>query len=295
MTRYTIIDPTTLPELTVIEVPNTEAILRARMLELKRVWTEYDPPLGAVYDVEGTEFDPLKINQEVNTNFEMLLMNRINMAARGVTLAYARGGDIDTIASRYPGGVPRLPGEADDRYIRRILLSPATLTPHGVEESYVFWAMTSNPAIKDATSVTVEGTGEITITLLMDRPEPRPTADELLLTRRYLHDLGRKSATDTVTIAGPQVQETAIRARVWLFPGPDATTVMQTLDARLRAYIEGNRWLGADVTHNAIHAALNLPSVQNVVIEEPAASIFAGPRQFIKVTNVTLELAGRAT
>ena len=92
----------------------------------------------------------------------MLLRDRVNQAARSITLAYAIGTDLDAIASRYPGGVPRLPSESDDRYRRRIWLSPNTLSPHGTAEAYEFWALTALPALRDVTAIRI---GACTITI----------------------------------------------------------------------------------------------------------------------------------
>ena len=78
-------------------------------------------------------------------------------------MAFGSGSDLDAIASRYPGGVPRLADEpytiaGDDRYRRRIWLSPNVLSPHGTAEAYIFWALTADAALRDASAVTIEGT-----------------------------------------------------------------------------------------------------------------------------------------
>ncbi len=97
----------------VLETISTEVVLAARMADLKTRWSTSDPPAAANYDVENLEFDPLKINQEVATYFELMLRDRVNQAARAVTLAFAVGTDLDAIGSRYPGGMPRIAGETD--------------------------------------------------------------------------------------------------------------------------------------------------------------------------------------
>ena len=62
---------------------------------------------GAQYDVGQLEFDPIKIKAERLAFFEALLRDRVNQAARGVTCSIWHGSNLDAIASRYPGGVPR--------------------------------------------------------------------------------------------------------------------------------------------------------------------------------------------
>ena len=187
MNRLGVLDPKSLPHFDVLEALNAETILEGRMDRFVELWKEHDPPAGAVYDVEGLEFDPIKITQETSTYFELLLRDRVNQAARSVTLAFAVGGDLDAIASRYPGGVPRLrdeqgnPDEDDERYRRRIWLSPATLSPHGTEEAYVFWALSADRTLHDASATTVEGTGRVKIAIMA---------------------IGRRPAADASAIAG---------------------------------------------------------------------------------------------
>ena len=115
MNRLGVLDPKSLPRFEVLEALDVETILDARMGRFVELWKEHDPPAGAVYDVEGLEFDPIKITQETSTYFELLQRDRVNQAARSVTLAFAVGGDLDAIASRYPGGVPRLRDERETR------------------------------------------------------------------------------------------------------------------------------------------------------------------------------------
>ena len=66
------------------------------------------------------ESDPAVKLIEVAAYREMLLRNRINIAARGQLLAYAAGTDLDHLAAFY--GVERLAGEGDERLRLRIQL-----------------------------------------------------------------------------------------------------------------------------------------------------------------------------
>lgn len=188
--RYSVIRPELLPTMQVLQTISTEDIIAARMNQLITIWNNYDPPNAAQYDVANLEFDPIKINQELNAYFELMVRDRVNQAARAVTLAFSTGSDIDAIASRYPGGVPRLtvangtwngPGtqEPDATYKARIWLSPNILSlsgpGQGVYESYKFWAL-STPQfagelpLKDASAFTVPHTGNVYLCLLPDAP-----------------------------------------------------------------------------------------------------------------------------
>ena len=152
----------------VLESIDADKIIANRMGRFKTLWKQYDPPNGAQYDVGELEFDPIKITQENSAYFELMLRDRVNQAARAVTLAFAVGADLDAIASRYPGGVPRLLDERDEHYKRRVWHSPNVLSPHGTAESYVFWALTADPTLHDASATTTEGTGKVYITLMAE-------------------------------------------------------------------------------------------------------------------------------
>jgi len=186
--RYSVIRPELLPTMQVLQTISTEDILAARMNQLIAFWNNNDPPNAAQYDVANLEFDPIKINQELNAYFELLVRDRVNQAARAITLAFSTGSDIDAIASRYPGGVPRKtvangtwngPGtqEPDATYKTRVWLAPNILSlsgpGQGVYESYKFWALTAPQftgelPLKDASAFTVPHTGNVYLAILPD-------------------------------------------------------------------------------------------------------------------------------
>jgi len=72
--RFSVIQPSLLPPMKVLETVRTEKIISNRMSQLVTIWKDRDPPNGAQYDVGGLEFDPIRINQECNTYFELLLL-----------------------------------------------------------------------------------------------------------------------------------------------------------------------------------------------------------------------------
>jgi phage-related baseplate assembly protein len=300
MNRLGVLDPKSLPRFEVLEALNAETILEGRMGRFVELWKEHDPPAGAAYDAEGLEFDPIKITQEASTYFELLLRDRVNQAARSVTLAFAASGDLDAIASRYPGGVPRLtdeqgnPDEDDERYRRRIWLSPATLSPHGTEEAYVFWALTADRKLHDASATTVEGTGRVKIAVMGSRANPLPTQAQLLAVRAFVPSHSRKALTDIVSVVGPTVVETRYVLDVWLFPGADAKVVFGTLRRNLEDLVKRQAWLGFDHTRMAIAAAAEqVNGVSDIRIVEPADTVAVDLTGCVQVTGIDLNPRGR--
>jgi phage-related baseplate assembly protein len=305
--RYPIIDPTQLPIMQVLETIDTEVIIAERMTRFKELWTQHDPPLGAEYDVEGLEFDPIKINQELNTYFELMIRDRINQAARAVTLAYAIGGDLSGIASRYPGGLPRLPlvdnprpfetspgdWESDDRYRHRVWLSPASLSVHGTKEGYEFWALTADATLKDAAATAVEGTPDITITVMASGPDPIPTEEQLLRVRSYILNEGRKGETDVINVRAPVLIPTRYEVDFYAYPGVDETQLELDIEASLRRLVAEQDWIGFDHARSAIDKAAHLPGVHSIQILSPLADVRANRTQLVRVSSVKANYKGR--
>jgi phage-related baseplate assembly protein len=296
--RISVILPANLQPMIVLEKLDVEATLAARMARLKQLWAHYDPPVAAQYDVEELEFDPIKINQEVCSYFELLIRDRINQAARSVTLAYAIGTDLDAIASRYPGGVPRLPGESDDRYRRRIWLSPNTLSPHGTAEAYEFWALTAMPSLRDVTairSVQHDYYPTILITCLKEPPaEPKPTDEELVTIRAYIQSLSRMGLTDVISVNPPKIRETEYKLMVWLYPGTSPDQALTKIKDNIAKLIDDQYWLGHDHSHTAIHAACRITGVHHVDIVSPEDNVNVPLDWLVRVTSLTVTYGGRA-
>ena len=281
---------------------------------------QYDPPNGAQYDVGELEFDPIKITQENSTFFELMLRDRVNQAARAVTLAFAVGADLDAIASRYPGGVPRLPDESDDHYKRRIWHSPNVLSPHGTAESYVFWALTADPTLHDASATTTEGTGKVYVTIMAESGSvanvawtrnvdpltglflstkvelvvnPVPTLQQIIDVRKYILDEARRGLTDEIITLAPTVVRTNYKVRIWLFPNVSVDLTIEAIEKALAALIEKQRWIGYDHSRMAIDAALAQPGVHHAIIDEPLKDVMVSERGVVQVGSVEVRLVGR--
>lgn len=281
----------------VLETLNAEAVLQDRMDRLVVVWNENDPPAGANYDVDALEFDPLKINQEVSTYFELLVRDRVNQAARATTLAFAVGTDLDAIASRYPGGVPRLAGESDDRYRRRIWLSPNPLSPHGTAEAYEFFALSALSGVRDAAVTKIRSSLRddpiIIVSVMMTGANPVPTPSQLLQIRSYIIDEKRAGATDVVSVRGPILIDTSYKINVWLYPGIDQDALLTSIRANLTALVENLRWLGRDHTLLLINGAVALPGVHSAEIVSPLMDVRVPNTHLVRVKSVDVVYKGR--
>lgn len=317
-TRFSVINPDLLPAMKVLETVDTEQIISNRLAQLVTLWNSYDPPNAATYDVGGTEFDPIRINQELNAYFELMVRDRVNQAARSITLAFAVGADLDAIGSRYPGGLPRLTSETDDHYRRRIWLSVNALSPHGTAEGYTFWALSANEGVlRDASAVKIrpdladdpivvvtclaEGISTTAVENLLPTTTQvinvqctvNPTDTELLAIRSYILDESRLAMTDVVSINKPKIKHTDYHIQVWLYPGPEESTVLAAVTDALVQLVKDQYWLGYDHTRMAISAACAQSGVYNATIVSPSADVLVNPDYIVQVGTITVEYMGR--
>jgi phage-related baseplate assembly protein len=299
-----------LPDMKVLEKLDSDAVIAERMRQFVALWAKHDPPAGARYDVENLEFDPIKINQEANSFFELLLRDRVNQAAKAVTLAFASDSDLDAIGSRYPGGMPRMVGETDDQYRLRIWLSPNTLSPHGTYESYVFWALTgaltAGLPLRDATAVARRGTPYVTITVMAEGtsvkstgtgitayPDPTPTIVQIDAVRTYVGAHNRKGLTDVVSVRAPKIVKTEYLIDYWLFPSWDKSAIETEMYGAAAVLLEKQRWLGYSHTRDSIDAALKVPGVYKIHVVSPAVDVEIDQHETVIVTSVLLRYKGR--
>lgn len=335
MSRFPDITLDRLGKMQVLEDIDSETLIASRMVRFKELWTENDPPLGADYDVEGLEFDPIKINQEANAYFETLLRDRVNQAARAVTLAYASGQDLDAIGSRYPNpayrstilayarnasylptqpitpGLPRLalvddpPGnsttnpeawETDDRYRRRLWLAGSAFNTAGAEDAYVFWALTTVPALRDASAMVVRPSRMeapiIVVTLLQEGADPIPTPAQIVGVRSKLHEEGIKPASDIIQVRGPRIFDLDYRVVLEVYPGADKALKEAQVTTALADLKERKRYLGEDQTLMAIQAACAQADVQNARILSLGADLKVSPMEFAKVNKIDVRAIG---
>jgi len=235
------------------------------------------------------------------------LRDRVNQAAKAVTLAFASGSDLDAIASRYPGGMPRLTDEDDDHFRMRVWLSPNTLSPHGTYEAYTFWAMTAAPTLRDATATAVRGTPNVTITIMADGtevtvgdngksitsfPSPIPSNDDLDAVRLYVADESRKGLTDVVFVRKPKIINVNYDISIWLFPGWDEKSLMAEIWKKVAALIEKQRWLGYSHMQAAVESACMIAGVYNCKVNSPDDTV-VDQHEVVVVDDVTITYEGR--
>lgn len=300
--RFSPIDPVQLPMLSLVQIPDVESLIRARMNEVKARWTFWDPPFGSAYDVENLEFDPIKITMEAGASSELNALSFINSMGKATTLAFASGRDLDALASRYPNGVPRLQTgtdtsgnpifETDDRYRFRIWLSSNSFSTAGAASAYVFQALTAVPQLRDATAICVRDSlnhePRIIITCLLDGDDPIPSGDHLLAVRERVIDKSISPLTDVVSVQAVNIIPVDYKIRVWFFEGADRAASLDSINAALATLIDKQRYLGTSNTLMAIYGAASQYGVSQAVIDSPTQDVLCDDTQAIIVGSVVV-------
>jgi len=314
VSRYGVVDRAWFPEITLIEIPDEDTIFSARMQKFKERWAAHDPPMAAQYDVEVLEFDPVVILQEANTSFEIIALSRMNAFARATNLAFAWSTNLDTLASNYPGGVPRLPSETytedesalektrrDNAYRRRIWLAPNTLAASGTSEAYEYFARTVDGDLRDCTAINpLEGEfrdpradpGSVYVTMMANGDNPVPSTERLIAVRAYLHKREIKPRTDIISVMGPRVIPIAYDIGVWLYPNVDKPSALEGVASRVAGLVEAQRFLGVDHSPAWIGAAVRAPDVSDMVLYAPLQTVRANETEVVKVTSVRVRFLG---
>ena len=180
--------------------------------------------------------------------------------------------------------------ESDEDFRARIQLSPEGYTTAGSEGSYVFHGLGADADVKDIQAISPEP-GKVTVYVLSrtgDGTAPSETIDAVAST---LNGDTIRPMTDEVTVLSANIVNYSVTAELTLFPGPDATVVLQSAIDAVTAFVESQRRIGYDVTLSGLYHALHQPGVQNVNLTSPAASLVLGDGQASFCTSINVTLA----
>ena len=251
-------DIATLPPPSVVEPLDFEAILAAQRTDLIARYPE-------AADVLDLESEPLAKLMEVFAYRELLYRARVNDAARAHLVAFATGSDLEHLGAFY--NVPRIDGEADDRYRRRILLRVAALAGNGTKEHYEHVALTASQNVQDAIA-TQPWPGSVNVQLwLADHSQAEATQAQVLaaLTAPAARPLG---VPVSVSLAKPRhIHLTARLLREGGAPVNLVAQVLESLPAAMAAYAR----LGRAVPRSWITTRLHVAGIARVTYPDDAA------------------------
>lgn len=292
-----------LPFPAVVEKVSFEQIVaEAKALLVAEVAAEDAVAGAALEQTLQLESEPLVKLIEVFAYRETMLRQRINDAARAVTLAYAVGSDLDHLVALLgverlvvqpasPDGLIPAVMEGDDALRRRALLAPEAFSVAGPEGAYIFHALDASGDVLDASATSPEP-GVVLVTVLSRLGDGTPSAALLEAVEARVSAEDVRPLTDQVIVAGAEILEYVIEAEITTFAGPDAELVLAEAQRRVEEYRDACFRLGRDATRSGIIAALSPEGVQNVNLVAPAANVVVSRLQAARCTGITLTHAG---
>lgn len=277
MTAFTKINLSKLPPATIIEDANFEDVLA----DLKADF------IGRYDDAEvviNLESDPVVKLLEVAAYREVILLNRINQAAKAVMLATAGDGDLENLAALIP--LQRLDGESTEAFRARIQLAPEGFSTAGPRGGYEFHARSASPDVLDV-YIGEPQPGSVDVYILFDSLVNDSTA-LLAEVNVALNNDEVRPLTDTVNVKPFTQVDFIIDAQMELAIGPDSTTVLAASNAAVHDYLLSRFRFGRDVTRAGLLAALFVEGVENVHLVSPAEDVVVQASEVAFVTEVTV-------
>lgn len=303
MTTFsTTVDLSQLPAPALVEQLDFEAIYDAMVADFLERWEERRvsrPELPSITTL-NLETDPIAVAFQVAAAREVRVRARINDAAKSNLIAFAIGDDLDQIAANL--NVERLVVqpetdttpevlESDERLRRRVLLKPESFSSAGPAGAYVYYALTADPTLRDATAVSLSP-GNVTVTLMASQSNPTPTNGQLAAVAIALSADDARPLTDVVSVLPPSIVNVAVVAELTIYPGPDGNIVRQKAIDQLNAFLMSNAYLGRNLPRSAIFSRLHVEGVMGVNLISPAADVVIDQREAIAITSVSVTVTG---
>ena len=301
MSRFVDIDLSLLPKLDAIEVLDLDALAKDRIAELKARLNA----AGIPFDVDKTQYDPFIITERHAAYFDNLVRTRVNHAALGTTLAFARRSDLDHKAAEM--GVERKilvpadpaanpPTEAvmerDDSLRRRRQLVIEAFSVAGPDGAYLFFALSAHPHALDAAIYDPHSglcnDGEVLCVIASSQGDGVPTdavldsiADTLdariiryastpTRTRAITRRQRVRPLTDKVIVEACSTLDYSLSIVLKIPYGPAPELVIAEARKRLDAYIASRRQIGRIISDTAIAAAVHVADASGVAMVDDA-------------------------
>jgi len=278
------IDLSQLPAPTIIEPLDFEEIFEARKSRLLELTPQAErEELAATLELES---EPLVKFLQESAYRELTLRQQHNERAKSLLLAYATGPELDHIGVTYymtsrlvlqqaqPDATPPvaevLEGDAD--YLRRILLAHDAFSTAGSRQAYQYFALTSDPRVKDADAVRPLP-GVIQVYVLSRADDGEADAELVAAVEAALSADTVRPLSDTVRVGSATILPFSISATLVLRDGPDADVVIHEAARAAQEYVDQRHALGAVIVRGALEARLYAPGVERVILESPAADL----------------------
>jgi len=287
------IDLTSLPTPQVIGEVSYNTIVSRQLAQFQAEWdalraTYPDLP---PYDVSMLETDPVVIINQSESYRELLLLARINEAARARLLAFAFGSDLDQLAVFYD--VVRLFGEDDARLKLRVILAIQGRSTGGPKERYKSVVMNADLRVESVEVYRVGRSPLINVAVYSTEPNGVASADLLAVVTAALVDENVQLANDEFVVASAVRTVVNLAFDIWLLPDADEATVTRAVTALQDAWAS-EQTLGRDLTVAWWTSKLMISGVHKVAATAPVDDVIAPPAEALAIGTVTPNLRGRA-
>lgn len=183
--------------------------------------------------------------------------------------------------------------EDDERYRERVRRAPETFSVAGSVEAYRFHALSVSSAIT-AVAVTNPLMGVVKLHVLTDTGAP--SAELLDRVLAAVSSDRVRPLSDTVVVDGPVEVPYAIEATVRVLTAADSQATLDAARAAALAYAADRRaGLGRDVVPSQLVAALSVPGVYDVKLQQPGVDpVPVPPSGWANCTGVIIHNGGKA-
>ncbi|QBN11501.1 baseplate assembly protein [Enterobacter cloacae complex sp.] len=297
-----IVDLSQLPAPDVVEELDYENILSERKATLVSLFPAEQQE--AVARTLALESEPLTKFLEENAYREVIWRQRVNEAARAVTLASAAGADLDVIAANTntarltitPADETAIPPvaavmESDADLRMRAQQAFEGLSVAGPVGAYEYHGRSADGRVADI-SVLSPSPACVTITVLARAGDGTASPDLLDVVAKALNAEDVRPVGDRVTVQAALIVPYQVAATLWFYPGPEAEPIRATAEQKLKAYITAQHRLGRDIRRSAIYAALHVEGVQRVELSEPQSDVVLGKHQASYCTGYSIIAGG---
>ncbi|QDQ28307.1 baseplate assembly protein [Chitinimonas arctica] len=288
-----LIDLARLPPPAVIEELDFETIFQGKLGRFRTLYPQFSAVL---------ETDPVIKLLELATYDELTLRARINDAAQAVLLPFARGSDLEQLAALLgvsrllldagnPAAQPPVPAtyEDDERLRLRAQMALEGETVAGSRDSYVFHALSADAHVADV-AVDSPVPGTVRVTVLSVDGDGSPGAGLLSAVAAYLSAEDRRPLSDTVQVRAASLRPFALRATLYRRPGPDGDPAEAAARAALAGYLADCRRIGRDVPRSGLYAALHVPGIVRVDLQEPALDLLMAGNEVALCTELAIQV-----
>ena len=273
-------DLVSLPAPAVIEPLSFETIFLELQTEFQSRYPDYSALLAS---------DPAVKLLEVAAYREILLRNRINVAAKASLLAFATSSDLDHLAAFY--GVTRLMDETDEGLRLRTRQRIIGFANAGGAAHYRYWALSASPEVADV-EVDSPEPGRVRISVLAKGEEQTVSNAVLDAVRAVVLRDDIRVLTDTVEVVPAELIPVTVTARIWLYPDTPMAA-FDAIEARFKEAFAAQSGLGWDLTPSWVIGELHRPGVHKVELHSPTTDIRANANQAVRLMHLNLEFAGR--